>query len=306
MSKEQKDVPDAWEADWESLADNQDQKPETPPKKVSSKVTKAQRRAAQAEFNRKLWEEAETPQTFHYIESRSAVPLKQDFKPAVTVLSRRPQIAVRNNNIDAAGEGISNLNINGSGANLSDSDEETNKPPEMTPEERQAKALRDREEKQRKYEEARERLFGNSSTPGSNTSSPGGTRPSSRNRDSGFDSSGTRGGSGGRGRNRGHGNRDRDSNNNNNSNNREKRDSPGGTGKQRQLYDPGYSTKPNSSTSYSQRRPPQLPTERSDGEQQQQAIRPSRNPRGPDGSGRGGFGFSPRGRGTLVSRDAFA
>lgn len=29
-----------------------------PPKKVSSKVTKAQRRAAQAEFNRKLWEEA--------------------------------------------------------------------------------------------------------------------------------------------------------------------------------------------------------------------------------------------------------
>ncbi|EEA20333.1 hypothetical protein TMatcc_000319 [Talaromyces marneffei ATCC 18224] len=303
MSKEQNNVPDAWEADWESLADKSDAA-NTPPKKVSSKVTKAQRRAAQAEFNRKLWEEAETPQTFHYVEARSSVPLKQDFKPAVTVLSRRPQIASRNSNNNGLSEGISNLSINGSSANISDSDDENaNKPPELTPEERQAKALKDREEKQRKYEEARERLFGNSSSaPGSGASSPGGTPPPSRNRDRdlGYDGSGARGG--GRGRNRGHGGRD-NNNNNNNNNTREKRDPQGGApNKQRQLYDPGYSTKPNT-----QRRTPQLSTERPDGEQQQQqTIRPTRNPRNPDGSGRGGFGFSPRGRGALVSRDASA
>lgn len=234
---------------------------------------------------------------FHYVESRSTVPLKQDFKPAVTVLSRRPQIASRNNNnIDAAGEGISSLNLNGSSANLSDSDDEsTNKPPELTPEERQAKALKDREEKQRKYEEARERLFGNSSSaPGSGTSSPGGTPPPSRNsnRDSAFEGSGPRSG-GGRGRNRGHGGRD-------NNSTREKRDAQSGApNKQRQLYDPGYSNKPNA-----QRRTPLVSTERAEGEQQQQTIRPTRNPRNPDESGRGGFGFSPRGRGTLLSRNA--
>lgn len=242
-----------------------------------------------------LQNKRETPQTFHFVESRSTVPLKQDFKPSVTVLSRRPQIASRNSNtINAASEGISNLSLNGSSANLSDSDDESaNKPPQLTAEERQAKALKDREEKQRKYEEARERLFGNSSSaPGSGASSPGGTPPPSRNRDrdSGHESSGPRGG---RGRNRGHGGRE-----NNNSNGREKRDSQGGApNKQRQLYDPGYSTKPNT-----QRRPPQGSAERGDGEQQQ-TIRPTRNPRNPDGSGRGGFGFGPRGRGTLLSRD---
>jgi hypothetical protein len=74
MSKEL--APDAWEADWESLADvclfsagtivadtfQKQEKPESDTgKKVSSKVTKAQRRAAQAEFNRKLWEDAYAP-----------------------------------------------------------------------------------------------------------------------------------------------------------------------------------------------------------------------------------------------------
>lgn len=233
-------------------------------------------------------ESSESPQTFHFLESRPDVPLKQEYKPAVTVLSRRPQIASRKGSnkgagIDAAGDGISNLSING--RDLSDSEDETNKPPEMTPEERQAKALRDREEKQRKYEEVRDRLFGNSSTPGSGASSPGGTPPPSRNQNTGFDSNR------GRGRNRG-GGRDRDRENNG----REKRDSPAGAGsKQRQLYDPGYSTKPNSTFVQRRERTPQLSTERSDSDQQSQ--KPTRNPRGPDGSGRGGFGFSPRGRG---------
>lgn len=229
----------------------------------------------------------DAPQTFHYLDSKSDVPLKQEFKPAVTVLSRRPQIASRNG--DAATAGISALSLGPDGKELYDSDEEANKPPEMTPEERQAKALKDREEKQRKYEEVRERLFGSSSTPGSGASSPGGTSPLSRHQSSGGE------GNRGRGRNRG-GGRERDNNN------REKRDSPGNnnnnnnTGKQRQLYDPNYAAKSNSTYLQRRDRPQQSPTERSDTEQQA-PKQPIRNPRGPDANGRGGFGFGPRGRG---------
>ncbi|KAH8697567.1 hypothetical protein BGW36DRAFT_397246 [Talaromyces proteolyticus] len=284
MSSEQDNVPDAWEADWESLDQDPNSETASLDKKVSSKVSKAQRRAAQAEFNRQLWAEADAPQTFHYLESRSAVPLKQEYRPAVTVLSRRPQIASRNGEnvkgADAVAAGISGLSLNG--RELSDSEDESNKPPEMTPEERQAKALKDREEKQRKYEEVRERLFGSSSTPGSGASSPGGTPPPSRNQSSG-------GGDGnrGRGRNRG-GGRD---------NTRDKRDSPGNSmGKQRQLYDPTYSTKPNSTYIQRKDRQQQSSTDKSDGEQQV-PKQPIRSPRGPDSNGRGGFGFSPRGRG---------
>ena len=72
-------VPDAWEDEWSSTADvglrifgglpavehilTLMQKAPTPtedaePKKVSTKVTKAQKRAQQAEFNRQLWAEA--------------------------------------------------------------------------------------------------------------------------------------------------------------------------------------------------------------------------------------------------------
>jgi hypothetical protein len=187
--------------------------------------------------------------------------------------------------VDAAGEGVSNLTLGGAGAGLSDSDDEASKPPEITPEERQAKTLRDREEKQRKYEEARERLFGSSSTPGSGASSPGGTPPPARHQHQHQNN-----GDGNRGRGRNRGGRDRDNNNNNRG---DKRDSA--PSKQRQLFDPGYTTKPNSAFLQRRERTPQLSTDRSDNEQ---SVKPTRNPRGPDGSGRGGFGFSPRGRGT--------
>ncbi|KAJ5086668.1 hypothetical protein NUU61_007975, partial [Penicillium alfredii] len=166
MSAKLSEVPDAWDDNWESQVDvcrtkEQLSTTSTPPpeKKVSSKVTKAQRRAQQAEFNRQLWAEAESPETFHFVETRSNVPLKQDLKPTVTVLSRKPQIATRQSSssaVDAAAVGVGQLEL---GAD-DDSDEEANKPPEPTPEERQATALKNREEKQRKYEEVRERLLG--------------------------------------------------------------------------------------------------------------------------------------------------
>ena len=54
-----------------------------------------------------LLDYSETPQTFHFVEARSEVPLKQDFKPAVTLLSRRPQIATRQSPTIGGVEGTS-------------------------------------------------------------------------------------------------------------------------------------------------------------------------------------------------------
>ncbi|KAL3455368.1 hypothetical protein BJX64DRAFT_72424 [Aspergillus heterothallicus] len=256
---------DAWEDDWESQADRLDPEPAPPPpeKKVSSKVTKAQRRAQQAEFNRQLWAEAESPQTFHFLETTSNVPLKQDFKPAVTLLSRNPQIASRHSSSAAgAAAGLGRLVLNAE----DDSDED--KAPEPTPEERQAIAQRNREEKQRKYEEVRERLFGTPSAPTSGASSPrSATPPRNEGR--------------GKGRSRGNG---RDINNN-----RDRREPSAASGKSKQLYDPNSPSRPNSSYGRKER---QQSGERSqsDQSQSQSPRQPIRSPRGPDSSGRGGFG----------------
>ncbi|CEO60124.1 hypothetical protein PMG11_04764 [Penicillium brasilianum] len=267
------EVPDAWDADWESQADKLANQP-TPPseKKVSSKVTKAQRRAQQAEFNRQLWAEAESPQTFHYVEARSEVPLKQDFKPTVTLLSRRPQITPRQSSssggIDGATARIGQLGLDDEG----DTDEDPNQPRELTFEERQAIALKNREERQRKYEEARERLFGSPSATNSGNSSPGSTTPPRQNQP---------GEGRGKGKGRG-GQRDY----------REKRDSSTASSKSRQqLYDPASSNRVGSTLQRRDR--PQ--GDRDDAEKQNAPQQPLRTPRGPDGSGRGGFGFANRG-----------
>ncbi|CAG7936145.1 unnamed protein product [Penicillium nalgiovense] len=261
-------VPDAWEDSWENQADKLDSKT-TPPseKKVSSKVTKAQRRAEQAEFNRQLWAEAESTETFHFVEARADVPLKQDFKPAVTLLSRKPQLVTRNpsssGTIGAATAGLGRLGLDDD----DDSDDEP-KPPQPTPEERHAIALKNREEKQRKYEEVRERLFGSPSATASGTSSPGSTTPPRQ----------THTGEGrARGKGRG-GGRDH-----------QKRDSSSASSKSsRHLYDPSTSAKSNA-TFLQRGGRPQVERSGSDNQAPQQ---PMRNPRGPDASGRGGFNFN--------------
>jgi hypothetical protein len=249
-------------------------------------VTKAQRRAQQAEFNRQLWAEAyepltthfsipsanqnhsESPETFHFVEARAEVPLKQDFKPAVTLLSRKPQLVTRqtsSSGVDAAAAGVNQLGLDSD----NDSDDEA-KPPEPTPEERQAIALKNREEKQRKYEEVRERLFGSSSATVSGNSSPGTTTPPRQNHS---------GEGRGRGKGRGSG---RDL--------REKRDSSSTSSKSsRHLYDPSSPGKSNAPFSRGGR--PQGERSGSDTPPQQ----PLRAPRGPDASGRGGFKFGNRG-----------
>ncbi|KAL2798457.1 hypothetical protein BJX66DRAFT_47303 [Aspergillus keveii] len=254
---------DAWGDDWESQADKLDTEPAppSPEKKVSSKVTKAQRRAQQAEFNRQLWAEAESPQTFHFLEATSNVPLKQDIKPAVTLLSRNPQIATRQSSSAAgATRVLSRLDLN-----AEDDDSDEDKAPEPTPEERQAIAMKNLEEKQRKYEEVRERLFGTPSAPTSGASSPrSATPPRTEGR--------------GKGRSRGNG---RDNNN------RERREQSAASGKSKQLYDPSSPSRPNSSYGRKDR---QQSGERSQSDQPQSPRQPIRSPRGPDSSGRGGFG----------------
>ncbi|KAJ5779512.1 hypothetical protein N7457_007232 [Penicillium paradoxum] len=261
-------VPDAWDDSWENQADKLDSK-STPPseKKVSSKVTKAQRRAEQAEFNRQLWAEADAAETFHFAEARADVPHKQDFKPAVTLLSRKPQLVKRHSSspgtVAGATAGLGQLGLDGD-----DESDDDSRPPQPTPEERHAIALKNREEKQRKYEEVRERLFGTSSTTASGTSSPGSTTPPRQPHT---------GEGRGRGKGRG-GGRDH-----------QKRDSSSVSSKSRHLYDPSTSIKPNAPPFLPRGGRPQLERNGSDPQAPQQ---PLRSPRGPDASGRGGFNFN--------------
>ncbi|EGE08635.1 hypothetical protein TEQG_07552 [Trichophyton equinum CBS 127.97] len=281
-------IPDAWDADWESIADKPSQAPEpVPEKKLSARAAKAQRRAEHAEFNRQLWAEADTPQTFHFLESRSTVPLKSEYKVPMKVLARKPQ-----SNRSGLESGIQGLSVQDQGQGDADDDEDfERKPGQLTYEERVAKAQKEREEKQRKYEEVRERLFG-SSTPGSGASSPGngGTPPRQGQHQ------------GGEGKKRGRNNR---SNTGGNRENKERRDRDNANASpktQGRLFDPNYSPRTNSS--YVQRKE----KERAVGEfsreapsqpqldmqsQSPQLQAPIRSPRGPDSSGRGGFGGFP-------------
>ncbi|OQU96683.1 hypothetical protein CLAIMM_02728 [Cladophialophora immunda] len=296
-------VPDAWEDEWSTTADDLP----TPPseaKRVSSKVTKAQKRAQQAEFNRQLWAEAEGPrETNYFLESRNIVPLRSEFKPPPILLSRKGPI-IQSNSPRPPTAGLQDLSLNSdknnSGDRESSEDEEEVKARELSVAERQAQAARDREEKQRKYEERRQELFGTSRASTtlsshqqaghnkSGTSSPGSlTPPGSRS----ATPSRSRGGRGGRrGAAAAAGGGGVAGNHNINSRNQSR-----GGSQHRELYDPSYASRPDST--YIPRRerengvgiihhPAGLP--------QQHVQEPIRAPRGPDGSGRGGFGFAPR------------
>jgi len=190
---------------------------------------------------------------------RNEVPLKSEFKPAVKVLSRKPapKVVARKDPVS----GLEQLTIEDD----DDDDEDESKQKPMTMEERQLKAQKEREEKQRKYEEVRERLFGTSESSSGVTSPGTVTPPFSRP-------------PGDRGRGKGRG---RENN----------RPSSASVNKTRQLYDPNYNAKPDSV--YLQKRDAQGSGSRPSTPAAEEGI--VRSPRGPDGSGRGGFGFANRG-----------
>jgi len=206
---------------------------------------------------------SEKPQeTNYFLESRSVVPLRSEFKPPPILLSRKgPVIASRKPPTDGkpSADGVANLSLHDES-----SEDEDEAARALTLAERQAQAAKEREAKQRKYEERRQELFGSVAAArpknGSGNSSPVSlTPPNSR--------SATPNRTRGRGGRRG--------------------GSAQSQGKsQRELFDPSYNPKPDSA--YVQRR--ENGVVKSEPE-----IQPIRAPKGPDGSGRGGFGFATRG-----------
>ena len=200
-----------------------------------------------------------------WLDARNEVPQNSDFKPTVKLLSRKPPPKIASSS-DPSTE-IASMSL----ADEEDSEEEERKKAAQDFAERQARAQREREEKQRKYQEVRDRLFGSSTPSNEDTQS----RASSTN---------GRNSSRGKGRGRGH---------------REGRSASSGDqsparpqSQRKELYDPGYSVKPNSV--YIQKRD----TKGSPGPANTADEQPVRAPRGPDGSGRGGRGFGPRGNKT--------
>lgn len=148
-----------------------------------------------------------------------------------------------------------------------DEDEDGAKERVLTAEERQFKVQQEREEKQKKYEEARQRLFGVGNV--STEKSLGSTTPPRQRANGDF-----------RGTSKSRGTRD----------GRHLVPSGSGAVPARQFFDPKDKTKPESTNSQMKDMTPAASGRSTPIEQQ-----PIRSPRGPDGSGRGGFGFVPRG-----------
>lgn len=175
-----------------------------------------------------------------WLEAQGAVPLKQEPKAPMMLLSRKP----------AAKNGVDD----------DDSEEERRKKNEASFEERKRRAAIEREEKVRKYAEARERIMGSSTpaTPATNS------RESSQGRD----------------------NRKPRGKQHSNMNSRP---TSAGQSPARQLHGAAQVFDPEDMgrrlTPAPRREMISTPRE---GE-------PARQPRGPDSSGRGGFGFGGRG-----------
>lgn len=278
-----------------------------------------------------IYSEKEAYQPF--LETRNAgVPLRSEFKPQLKLLSRKPvstppsQAAQDKGpqSLAALASGIQrvtlatpdDLGIPFTNDDDDDDDDEKNKEPELTPEERQRKAQAELAEKQRKYEEIRQQLFGTASGDAPATATYNNNNNTYSGRRSGTSTPGSMNGYNGgnntannaqRNRNnrRGGGNRA-------GSNPRDAMSMNGGREK-KQLFDPTSSPRPSGGGSNSGNgrnrggRQQHQSRERSDraGLSQSQSnpqpapsqnyIMPIRAPKGPDGSGRGGFGFAPRG-----------
>jgi len=194
-------------------------------------------------LQKQLWDSAENLDRKHWLETQGIVPLKQEFKPQVTLLSRKPTPTIakrdpKNGNVDDA----------------EDSEEEARKKREVDFEERQRRAKIEREEKQRKYAEARERILGSSNSTS--------TAPTSRESSHGRDSHRTSGKPNGSNKGSGPGT--------------PAEQSPARVSSAQQFFDP------NEMARRIPKREVNTPTQDA----------PTRQPRGPDKTGRGGFGFA--------------
>lgn len=132
-------------------------------------MSKSQRRAEHKEQQRQLWDSAENPDRFHWLEAQGVVPLKNEFKPQVTLLSRKPGAPILAKKGDGLANSVAGMSVNDDDDD--DSEEELRKKREAELEERTRRAKIEREEKQKRYAEARERIMGSpSTTPGQGSS----------------------------------------------------------------------------------------------------------------------------------------
>lgn len=136
------------------------------------------------------------------------------------------------------------------GLSLDDDDDVEGVKKQMNAEERMQKAQKDREEKQKAYEERRRQLFGKEEVSSNQKLTPKLGSPRNQSRVKGVNES--------------------------------RPSSAASSTKNRQLFDPNESAKPEALRMHKQ-------------EQTNSLIEPTREPRAPDGSGRGGSGFAPRG-----------
>jgi hypothetical protein len=190
-------------------------------------------------------------------------PVQPTFKPAVTVLARKPTPQVLSRNGGMAGLSLEDDD---------DSEEERQKKAAADFEERKIRAAKERAEKERKYAEARERIFGSpAASEESRSNSPG--KPT-------------------RGKGRGRGGRDSQPRSSNEQSPARATASGG-----RQLFEPSYAPKPGSVYIQRKEEGNSRPSSRPGTPSLQE--RPVREPRGPaSGVGRG---FSNRGgHGTLT------
>ncbi|KAF2747290.1 hypothetical protein M011DRAFT_486573 [Sporormia fimetaria CBS 119925] len=142
-------TPDAWDDDWESLADKAD---DNTADKVAEpvKLSKAEIKAKHAEAQRKLWKSADNPEPMLFLEAQKTLPVQPTFKQPVKLLSRKPSPQVLSRETGMAGLGLDDGD---------DSEEERRRKAEESFAERKARAEKERAEKQRKYAEAREKYF---------------------------------------------------------------------------------------------------------------------------------------------------
>ncbi|EKD13147.1 hypothetical protein MBM_08590 [Drepanopeziza brunnea f. sp. 'multigermtubi' MB_m1] len=168
-------IPDAWDDDWESQADKADPAAESTNAKGPEaaadggvKLTKAERLAQHKENQKKIWENAQEPETPYFLSTRAPVPLTQEFKPALKLLSRKPTPNMVQK-IDPL-TGLATMTLEDE-----EEEEEVIKKDLPTAEELRAQ----REEKQRRYNEARARILG----PAGGSMSGSGTPPEGRSGD---------------------------------------------------------------------------------------------------------------------------
>ncbi|KAK5167959.1 uncharacterized protein LTR77_006526 [Saxophila tyrrhenica] len=260
-------VPNAWDDDWETIADKAESQPSQ--SEPAPKLTKAQRNAQHREQQKQLWDSADNPDRFHWLEAQGVVPLKQEFKPPVTLLSRKPGAPAIAKGDGQNANGMANLSLE----DEEDSEKESRKKREAELEERTRKAKLEREEKERRYAEARERIMG-SSNP---ASTPSAAANAARSRESshGRDKRRSRGGARVTGKTGSQPNSSADQS--------PARPASSGSG----LFDPDDMG----------RRMPKREVKPSSGTAMEgQPVRQPRNPE--NGAGRGGFGFGRGGRPT--------